>query len=140
MFCSTSFNKYISIIQKDQTTAQDEVFMKPDPTKVSGMRHGSYDKLNKDGYVPEETEVVDGDILIGKCTPIQPTGNNNKVYKDNSEVYKQHVPGIIDKVYSNIHNVEGFEMKKIRVRSERLPAVGDKLCSRHGYQNSRCYE
>ena len=39
-----------------------------------GIKDGNYDKLNDDGYIPEETEVVFGDIIIGKCTPIIPTG------------------------------------------------------------------
>jgi DNA-directed RNA polymerase beta subunit/intein/homing endonuclease len=128
LFRSTSYNKYVSIIQKNQSTSQDDIFMKPDPTKVSGMKHGSYDKLNEKGYVPEETTVVNGDFLIGKVSPIQPTANSNKMFKDNSESYKQHVPGVVDKVYSDIYNVEGYEMKKMRVRSERIPAIGDKYC------------
>lgn len=104
--------------------------MKPEPTKVAGMKHGSYDKLNEKGYVPEETTVVNGDFLIGKVTPIQPTATSNKLFRDNSESYKQHVPGVVDKVYSDIYNVEGYEMKKMRVRSERIPTIGDKFCSR----------
>jgi len=132
LFRTTSFNKYVSIIKKNQSTSQDDIFMKPDPTKVSGMKQGSYDKLNEKGFIPEETTVVNGDFIIGKVSPVQPTANSRKIYKDNSESYKQHVPGVIDKVYSDIYNVEGYEMKKIRVRSERIPVIGDKMCSRHG--------
>lgn len=128
LFRSTSYNKYVSIIQKNQSTSQDDIFMKPDPTKVAGMKHGSYDKLNEKGYIPEETVVGNGDFLIGKVSPIQPTANSNKLFKDNSESYKQHVPGVVDKVFSDIYNVEGYEMKKMRVRSERIPAIGDKFC------------
>lgn len=103
--------------------------MKPDPTKVTGMRHGSYDKLNDKGYVPEETVIVNGDIIIGKVSPIQPSGNNNKMYKDSSEVYKSHASGVIDKVYTGIYNNEGYEMMKCRVRSMRVPTIGDKFCT-----------
>ena len=110
----------------------DDVFMKPDPSKVTGMRHGSYDKLNEKGFVPEETKIVNGDIMISKLSPIQPIGNSTKVYKDSSEVYKSHVPAVIDKVYTNIFNNDGYEMIKIRSRSERKPNIGDKFCSRHG--------
>jgi hypothetical protein len=92
------------------------------------MRHGSYDKLNELGYVPEETHVVNGDIIIGKVSPIQPVGNSNKTFKDSSEVYKSGVPGVIDKVWTEIYNHEGYEMRKMRVRSERIPHIGDKMC------------
>lgn len=128
LFRSTSFNKYISILQKNQSTSQDEMFMKPDRTKVAGMKKGSYDKINEKGYVPEETTVVNGDFLIGKVSPIQQSAQNNKLYKDNSEAYRQHVPGVVDKVYSDIRNAEQYEMIKIRVRSERVPTIGDKMC------------
>ena len=128
LFRSTSLKKYNVSIQKNQSTAQDDLFMKPDPTKVTGMRHGSYDKLNDKGYVPEETVVVNGDIIIGKVSPIQPSGNNNKIYKDSSEVYKSHASGAIDKVYTGIFNNDGYEMMKCRVRSMRLPTIGDKFC------------
>lgn len=131
LFRSTSFEKYISTLQKNKSTSQDEQFMKPDPTKVAGMRHGSYEKLNDRGFIPEETPIGHGDVLVGKVSPIQPTENSNKIFKDNSETYKQHVPGVVDKVFSDIYNSEQYEMKKIRTRSERIPNVGDKLC---------CYE
>lgn len=102
--------------------------MKPDPTKVKDMKPGSYEKLDDNGLAPEETYIVNGDIIIGKVSPIQPSGTNNKAFKDNSEVYKSHIPGVIDKVYSDIYNHEGYEMKKMRVRSERTPHIGDKFC------------
>ena len=126
---SASFNKYISIIQKNRSTSQDDQFMKPEPNKVSKMgQYSHYDKLNEKGYVPEETTVYNGDYIIGKVSPVQKTQTSNKEYKDSSEAYKQHVPGVVDKVYSDIRNVEGYEMKKMRIRSDRRPTNGDKMC------------
>ncbi len=132
--------KHISIIQKNQSTSMDDVFMKPDPNKVTGMRHGSYDKLNEKGYVPEETKITNGDIIISKLSPIQPIGNSTKVYKDSSEVYKSHAPAVIDKVFTGIQNNDGYSMIKVRTRSERKPNIGDKMCSRHGYGPQNIYE
>ena len=136
LFRSTSLKKYFATIQKNQSTSQNDQFMKPDPTKVKDMKPGSYEKLNDDGIAPEETFIVNGDIIIGKVSPIQPSGTNSKSFKDNSEVYKSHIPGVIDKVYSDIYNHEGYEMKKMRVRSERTPHIGDKVCSRHGQKGT----
>ncbi len=136
LFRSTSLKKEFAQIQKNQSTSQDDIFMKPNPSKVTGMKHGSYDKLNEKGYVPEETTIVDGDIIIGKVSPIQPVGNSNKVFKDSSIVYKSYTPGVIDKVYTNIYNSEGYEMRKVRIRSERVPRIGDKFCSRYGQKGT----
>jgi hypothetical protein len=128
MFRSKSLKKYISIAQKNQSTAQDDIFMKPDSTKVVGMRHGSYDKLNDKGYVPEETMIYNGDIILGKVSPIANVTDTSKQFKDSSEVYKSHAPAVIDKVYPDIHNQDGYEIRKVVIRSERTPMIGDKMC------------
>lgn len=127
-FKVASVKRAISSIQKNQTTSQDDVFIKPDPQKVEGMKHGSYDKLNEKGYIPEETTIVNGDIVLAKISPIQPVGNSTKTFKDNSESYKSHVAGKVDAVYTGIINHEGYEMRKMRIRAERKPIVGDKFC------------
>ena len=128
LFRSTSLKKYITTVQKNQSTSQDDIFVKPDKNKVAGIRKGSYDKLNEKGYVPEETKIENGDFILGKVSPIQPVGNSNKTFKDSSEAYKSGVPGCVDRVWSGIYNHEGYEMRKMRVRSLRIPHIGDKVC------------
>jgi hypothetical protein len=128
--------KYHSEIQKNPSTSQDDIFMKPDRNKVTGMKQGNYDKLNEKGFVPEETEIDDEDIIIGKVSPIQPTGNNNKVYKDSSEIFKSNVPGVIDRVHTNIFNSDGYEQYNVRVRMERKPIIGDKFASSYGQKGT----
>lgn len=134
---ATYFSKYHDIIQKNPSTSQDDIFIKPDPNQTIGIQDGNYDKLNDKGYVDEETKIEPGDFIIGKVSQIQPDKNNsNKIYKDSSTKYKSGVPGVIDKVYTGIYNADNFEMYSVRVRSERIPRVGDKMCSRHGQKGS----
>ena len=128
LFRSTSLKKWNAKIEKNQSTSQDDIFMKPDITKLTGTRHAVYEKLNDKGYVPEETSVENGDVIIGKVTPIQPAPGSNKCFKDSSEIYKSQEPAIIDKVFTGIYDSEGYEMIKIRTRSERIPKTGDKFC------------
>lgn len=127
LFRSTNLKKYVKEIQKNQSTSQDDIFMKPDANKVIGMKPGSYDKLNEKGFVPEETKIKNGDVIIGMVTPIQTSEETGKPYKDSSEVYKSHVDGVVDKVYDNILNNDGYGMIAMRVRSERTPNIGDKF-------------
>ena len=132
IFRADSIKKFHSEIVKNPSTSQDDIFTKPDPNKVTGMKQGNYTKLNDQGFAPEETEIFNNDIIIGKVSPIQPTGNNNKVYKDNSEQFKSNVDGVIDRVHTGIYNAEGYEMYNVRVRMERVPIIGDKFSNRHG--------
>jgi DNA-directed RNA polymerase beta subunit len=136
LFRSISLKKWNAKIEKNQSTSQDDIFMKPDITKLTGTRHAVYDKLNDKGYVPEEITVENGDVIIGKVTPIQPAPGSNKCFKDSSEIYKSQEPAIIDKVFTGIYDSEGYEMIKIRTRSERIPKTGDKFCSRHGQKGT----
>ena len=127
IFRVDSLKIYHSEMEKNPSTSQDDIFIKPDSNKVTGMKQGNYDKLNERGYIPEETIIENGDIIIGKISPIQPTGNNNKVYKDNSEIFKSNIPGVIDRVHTNIFNNDGYEQYNVRVRMERIPVIGDKF-------------
>jgi len=88
----------------------------------------AYDKLNDKGYEIQKT-VLDGDVIIAKVEPLQPVNNDNKPFKDSSEIYKSIVPNIVDKVYDTL-NHDGYEIKKVRIRSDRTLTVGDKICSR----------
>lgn len=131
-----SVKKYMSIIQKNQSTSQDDMFQKPDRSMVAGMRSGTYDKLNEKGYAPEETVLYNDDIFIGKVSPIQPKDDSGKMLRDNSEHYKAHIPAVVDKVYHDIINQDGYGMIKVRLRCERIPMMGDKFCSKSGQKGT----
>ena len=137
LFRSYVYKKYTDEIKKNPSTSQDDKFAKPDPSKVSGIRKANYEKLNSLGYIPQETKIENGDVIIGKISPIDPgTDNQAKIYKDNSQVYKSNVDAHIEKVYTGIYNNDGYEMYAVQVRSERIPNIGDKFASRHGQKGT----
>ncbi len=137
LFMVDSFKKYGSEIQKNPSTSQDDIFTIPDPVKVTGMNLGSnYGKLNDKGFIPEETELQPNDILIGKISPIKPTGNNNKIYKDSSVKFKSNVKGAVDRVHYGITNNDGYDVINMRVRIPRVPIMGDKFTNRHGQKGT----
>ena len=127
IYRADTIKKESSVIEKNPSTSQDDIFTKPDRNKVTGMKHGSYEKLNDNGYIPEETEIENEDIIIGKISPMQPTGKNNKVYKDSSKIFKSNIPGVVDRVHTGVYNAEGYEMYNMRIRLERKPVIGDKF-------------
>jgi DNA-directed RNA polymerase beta subunit len=121
-----SLKKAVEIIKKNPASSQTGIFMRPDKNKVDGMRDANYDKLSEEGYVKVETVVKDGDVIIGMVNPKPGAKEDEKPYRDSSTIYKSLVPGAIDKVISEINN-DGYPIIKMRIRSERIPNVGDKF-------------
>ena len=93
----------------------------------------NYNKLGEDGFVPKNTYVSDGDIIIGKVIPIK--GNKQYNYQDSSVNIRYSEEGYIDDKYINT-NSEGYKFCKVRIRSIRIPMIGDKLSSRHGQKGT----
>jgi DNA-directed RNA polymerase II subunit RPB2 len=123
-----SLKKYAASITKNQETSGDDKFMKPPIDKTIGIKNGQYDKMNEKGFIPEETQITNGDVILGKVTPINDTTNSGKIFRDSSEQYKSHADGVVDRVYIGIKNQDGYETRKMLIRSERFPHIGDKFC------------
>ena len=131
LFRAQALKKYFETIKKNPASSQTGIFMKPDRNKVDNLKDANYDKLTEEGYAEVETMIKDGDVIIGMVNPKPVTREDEKPYKDNSTIYKSLVPGAIDKVITSL-NSDGYPIIKMRVRSERIPAVGDKFSSRAG--------
>lgn len=119
--------KYLVQVQKNQTTLQDDLLIKPDPNKTSNMKNSNVDKLNEKGYAPEETILNNGDAIFGKVSQVTDP-NAKKPYRDSSEIYKMHNPGVVDRMYIDIPNADGYLTREALVRSEKYPNIGDKYC------------
>ena len=142
LFNSSYFRTYTAKEQKNQSTLEEEKFCKPlryNPNgtpRTAGMKEGSsYDKLQDNGFVKEGTRVNGGDIIIGKCIPLKTTSDDDIKYRDASTAVKMNDSGIVDNVYVN-KDGEGFKFAKVRIRSERIPQIGDKFASRHGQKGT----
>lgn len=119
---------YSDSITKNSSTAQNDIFKKPESGReVVGIKAGNYGKLTDKGYVPEETVVESGDMIIGKVSPIQPSSKDAKSFKDESTMFKSNVPAVVDRVYHDIKNADGYEHMIVMLRMERTPTIGDKF-------------
>lgn len=119
--------KYLVQVQKNQTTFQDDLLIKPDPNKTSNMKNSNVNKLNEKGYAPEETILNNGDVIFGKVTQVTDP-NAKKPYRDSSEIYKMHTPGVVDRTYIDIPNADGYLTREALIRCEKYPRIGDKYC------------
>ncbi len=100
---------------------------------VKKLKEGyDYSKLDNYGLVRENTEIDDKIVLIGELTT---STEQRGVYIDNSKTTKKGQLGFVDKAFMT-DGEEGFRIAKIRIREERLPAIGDKMASRNGQKGT----
>ena len=129
LFNSTFYRTYRTEERKNLSTMAEEKFCRPDQSDCSGLRHGSYENLNKNGLVKIGTKVGGDDVIIGKKTPIMNIPSRSKKnlsYKDNSTSLRSNESGIVDRVILTT-NTDGYRLAKVRIRSHRIPEIGDKF-------------
>lgn len=135
LFRSIFYRSYRDQIEQQQ----NEHFSIPDENCV-GRRRASYHKLEIDGLVAPGTRVYGGDVIIGKTAMTSSTSDgideqNEMISKDCSTDLRQSETGIVDAVMVS-RNDEGNAFVKVRVRSIRIPQIGDKFSSRHGQKGT----
>lgn len=142
LFRSAFFRTY------SETQERDELFEKPDFMRTQGRRVGTYDKIDLDGIITPGSIVNGDDVIIGKTSQVKAPGQTStgeedastnqaaalvqlKPRKDCSIQVKHSESGMIDQVILTT-NEEGNRFTKVKLRSIRVPQIGDKFASRHG--------
>ncbi|XP_042502979.1 DNA-directed RNA polymerase II subunit RPB2-like isoform X2 [Macadamia integrifolia] len=137
-FRSLFFRSY-SDEEKKMGTLVREDFERPNRENTMGMQHGSYDKLDNDGLAPPGTRVSGEDVIIGKTTPIAQDESQGQASsytrRDHSTSLKHSESGMVDQVLLTT-NGDGLRFVKVRMRSVRVPQIGDKFSSRHGQKGT----
>ena len=131
IFRTTYYNMYESYEESSKVanTTIDSKFGNIEDENVIGLKPGfDYGDLDKYGIIKENVILDDKNVLIGKMTtnledPESPL--------DASIFPKKGQMGYVDKSFIT-DNDEGFRIAKVRVRHERVPAIGDKPRSRCG--------
>ncbi|UNI15321.1 DNA-directed RNA polymerase [Purpureocillium takamizusanense] len=140
LFRSLFFRSY-SDQEKKVGLNYTEVFEKPFHQSTLRMKHGTYDKLDEDGIVAPGVRVSGEDIIIGKTAPIdqesQDLGTRTMVHqrRDISTPLRSTENGIVDSVIVTV-NADNVKYVKVRVRTTKVPQIGDKFASRHGQKGT----
>jgi DNA-directed RNA polymerase II subunit RPB2 len=135
MFNTTYFNMYEAREESTKVAGSniDSRFVNIETKNVINKRPGyDYSQLDDNGLIRENTPLDDKIIVIGKVTT---NISNPDTFSDASISPKKGQLGYVDKAFIT-EGEEGFRIAKIRIREERLPAQGDKFCSRCGQKGT----
>ncbi len=116
---------------------QKDHFKVPAPTTEGYLGENAYSKLGDDGLIEKELDINEGDVLIGKVSPPRfleeqtsfDVGEERS--RDNSVVLRSGEQGIVDNVMLT-ETSGATKLVKVKIRSIKVPQIGDKFASRHG--------
>jgi len=109
----------------------------PTPDVVGYRGEEAYRHLDEDGVVIPESVVGPRDVLVGKTSPprfleeVSIFGVIEEKKRENSLAVKAGEKGKVDAVMIT-EGVTGNKVIKVRLRSVKIPEIGDKFASRHG--------
>ena len=121
----------ITKVGNSEVTSQ---FMDVANRNVVGLKNGyDYSKLDPQSGLIKENEVVnDKTIIIGKASNSLGEAGG---YIDESKGPKKGQLGYVDKSFM-VESEGGKRLAKVRIRHDRIPAIGDKFCSRAGQKGT----
>lgn len=132
-----------------RTTYYSMYEAREESSKVSGMINSRFANIEKNnvikikpgydysllddyGMIKENTQLNDKIVLIGKIT--SDTESKDRFIDDSVKPKKGQL-GFVDKSFIT-QGEEGFNIAKVRIREERIPAIGDKMASRAGQKGT----
>ena len=130
LFVSTYFRKYSDEEKKNHAELQEEKFTKPGTKNVINPKD-NYDTIDENGFAIKGKFVKGGDVIIGKVIPLKVSSKDGSIqkHKDASVTMKPNETGYVDKISWNI-NGDGYKYCKVKIRTDRIPQIGDKVASR----------
>jgi len=116
---------------------QQDTFKIPPATAEGYLGEHAYAKLSEDGIIEKEQSVAEGEVIIGKVSPPRfieeqtGIGMAEERGRDNSTSLRANEEGVIDDVVIT-ETTGATKLVKVRMRSQKIPEIGDKFESRHG--------
>jgi DNA-directed RNA polymerase subunit B' len=130
------FRNYEAIEQRYPGGQRDK-FEIPTEEKVGFVEEKQYKRLSEDGIVRLEEFVGEDEAIIGRTSPprffedMTDFGVDEEKRRDSSVITRKGKPGYVDTIMMT-EGEDGSRLVKIKVRTTLIPAVGDKIASKHG--------
>ena len=135
LFRTTYYNSYESREESSKVgeNSIDSHFQNIEDANIDATKFGyDYSNLDKYGLIKENTQMDEKMVVMGK---VQTNLLNPNQPQDVSVYPKKGQLGFVDKTFMT-EDEEGFRLAKVRIREERIPAIGDKFCSRCGQKGT----
>ena len=136
IFRTTYYNTYKAHEEVESVMGMkiETKFMDTNNDNVLETKEGyDYSHLDpKSGLIKEGTKVGEKTVVIGMGTNSM---LNPGIYVDNSVKTKKGQVGVVAHSFMSTGE-EGKRIAKVKIRSERIPKIGDKFCSRAGQKGT----
>lgn len=134
LFRTLYYTIYKDEEHRNVSSGKEEKFVKPKRENTRGFKNNAYNSINASGAPIMNSYIRENDVVIGKVSNIK-SDLGGYPFRDSSTVHRNSEVCRVDGVW-NDKNSDGYPFIKVRVVSERIPEIGDKVSSRHGQKGT----
>jgi DNA-directed RNA polymerase II subunit RPB2 len=134
LFRTLYYTIYKDEEHRNVSSGKEEKFAKPRRENTRGFKISAYHAIQDNGVPAMNSYIKENDVIIGKVTSLK-SDPNGYAFRDSSTVHRSSETCRVDGVW-NDKNSDGYPFVKVRVVSERVPEIGDKVSSRHGQKGT----
>jgi len=134
MFRTLYYTIYKDEEHRNVSSGKEEKFAKPRRENTRGFKTSAYHAIQDNGVPVLNSYIQENDVVIGKVTSLK-SDPNGYIFRDSSTMHRNSETCRVDGVW-NEKNSDGYPFVKVRVVSERIPEIGDKVSSRHGQKGT----